>query len=164
MEVGDDALGRTVRHESGAGTQPDADPCWVGDRVDAIRPSLVLDRAATAHNATAIRREFARWLAVDVADGDQAEDLVLVVYEALANVVDHAYSSGEGPVRLVAHRTQLAVRVTVADDGRWQPRSGSPFRNHGLSVMRMLIAQVHVASTASGTTVHLSTAFPEPVV
>lgn len=166
MDVEDEALGRTVRRGISVGTQSDADPRWTMDRVDAVRPSLVIDRTATARHVTTMRQEFARWLEVDVVAGEQADDLVLVVYEALANVADHAYADatgGTGQVRLVAHRAELAVRVTVADDGRWQPETRSPFRNHGLSVMRMLVAQLHVASTGSGTTVHMCTALPAPV-
>lgn len=167
MDVEDDALGRTVRREPVVETQPDVDPRWVADRVDAIRPSLAIGRTATAQNVTAMRREFARWLAVDVVARDQVDDLVMVVYEALANVADHAYADapgGVGPVRLVAHRAELTVRVTVADDGRWRPETGSPFRNHGLLVMRTLAAQLHITRTGSGTTVHLRSACPAPAL
>lgn len=164
MDVEDDALNRTIRRAPE--TRPDADPRWIADGVDVVRPSLQAHRAATARDVTALRREFALWLAVDIAPGDLVDDLVLVVYEALANVVDHAYAGASGPagtVRLVAHRAELGLRVTVADDGRWQSEVAAPFRSHGLSVMRLLVARLHVARTDSGTVVHLCTALPAPV-
>lgn len=164
MTVEDDPLGRTVRREPVSCAKSGADPCWVTDGVVAVRPPLEINRMATARDVATMRREFARWLAVDVAAGDQTDDLVLVVNEALANVADHAYADGcTGPVRLVAHRAHLIVQITVADDGRWQPGTDAPFRNHGLSVMRLLVTQLHIVSTRAGTVVHLRSTLPAPV-
>lgn len=130
-----------------------------------MRVSLLLDQVATARNVAGMRRAFAAWLTLDVAAGDLVDDVVLVVYEALANVADHAYADdpdGVGAVRLRAHRAHESLRVTVSDDGRWRAGTDAPFRNRGLTVMGQLIEQLHVETTGSGTTVHLRCALPVP--
>jgi serine/threonine-protein kinase RsbW len=125
----------------------------------------MIDETATAQNIARVRREFATWLAVDLAPGDLLDDLILAVYEALANVADHAYTdtpSGVGALQLTAHRAHESVRITLSDRGRWRPRTDAPFRNRGLPLIRQLIAQVHIATTASGTVMHLRTTLPAP--
>jgi anti-sigma regulatory factor (Ser/Thr protein kinase) len=135
-------------------------PPWVTAGLD-VRSALVLDRPATAPELTSMRRAFAAWLAVDTVMGEPSDDLVLAVYEALTNAADHAYPPGStGPVRLVAHRTRDAVRITVSDDGRWRRAHEAPFRHHGLAMMRGLVAQLHIDAGGAGTTVHLCSPLP----
>ena len=141
---------------------PDAPtPTWVEEVVVAVRPSLTLAQEATPHRIAGMRRGFAAWLAVDVAAGDPFDDLVLAVYEALANVAEHAYADIPdrlGEVALVAHRAAELLRITVVDRGRWRTGPAAPFRHRGLTVIGQLVAQVHVATGLSGTSVHLRTA------
>lgn len=165
MDVNDEALGRTARRATAAGPQFGVDPSWIDQAIAAVRPSLAVDQVATAQNITGIRRGFAAWLALDVAAGDLFDDLVLAVYEALANVADHAYADapdGVGKVRLLAHRSPESLRITVSDDGLWRAATGAPFRNRGLAVIRLLISQVHIETTRSGTVVHLQCVLPGP--
>lgn len=128
------------------------------------RPDLLLDMPATAENVAGMRRRFATWLAVDLGPGDLLDDVVLAVYEALANAAEHAYADtpGGGDVRLAAQRTRDAVTVTVSDCGRWREATGQRFRNHGLKVIRQLIEHVGIASDDGGTVVHLRTTLPAP--
>jgi anti-sigma regulatory factor (Ser/Thr protein kinase) len=103
---------------------------------------------------------------VDLAPGDLLDDLILAVYEALANVADHAYThtpSSVGALQLTAHRAHELLRITISDRGRWRPTTNAPFRNRGLPLIRQLIAQVHIETTASGTVMHLRTTLPAPV-
>ena len=156
---------RECAPQNGAVSRPAGEPSWVIEDVTAVRPSLMIDETATAQNITRIRREFATWLAVDLAPGDLLDDLILAVYEALANVADHAYTdtpSGVGALQLTAHRTHESLRITVSDRGRWRATTDAPFRNRGLPLIRQLIAQVHIATTASGTVMHLRTTLPAP--
>jgi serine/threonine-protein kinase RsbW len=135
--------------QNGAVSRPAGEPSWVIEDVTAVRPSLMIDETATAQNIARVRREFATWLAVDLASGDLLDDLILAVYEALANVADHAYTdtpSGVGALQLTAHRTHESLRITVSDRGRWRPTTDAPFRNRGLPLIRQLIAQVHIAT------------------
>jgi serine/threonine-protein kinase RsbW len=128
------------------------------------RPDLLLDMPATAENVAGMRRRFASWLALDLDPGDLLDDVVLAVYEALANAAEHAYANAPavGVVRLVAHRARDAVAVTVTDCGRWREATGQRFRNHGLDVIRQLIEHVQIASGDRGTVVQLRTTLPAP--
>lgn len=165
MGTRDEALGRIARRESTAGSQPGGAGSWVQDDTAAVRASLTLDQPASAQNIAGMRRALAGWLALDVAAGELLDDVVLVVYEALANVADHAYASapdGVGAVRLTAHRAHGSLRITVADDGQWRVGTDSPFRSRGLLLIRMLIEQVYIETTGSGTSVHLRCGLPAP--
>lgn len=124
---------------------------------------------ATGYAASWARLELTAWLAVDLPDGELFDDLVLVAYEVLANTVDHAYShspDGAGPVRLLARRSQDAIHITVADHGVWRVGAGPSaldgFRGRGLSLVRLLMPDVHVETTATGTVVHLRSPAPPP--
>ena len=141
-------------------------PSWAVERVREIRDRLDVSGPATGATAASVRRAFATWLAVDLAAGDLVDDLVLVVYEALANAADHAYRHTiAGPVRLLARRTRRAVHVTVADRGTWRAAADAEpgavaVRGRGLALIRLLMPDVHVECTPGGTTVHMRAAVP----
>ncbi len=153
---------RRVPDPPATGPSSDGTPAWVSDDDVAVRAPLVIEAPATAAEIRAARLEFAGWLATDVPDGQLSEDLVLVVYEALANVVDHAYGDRTGDVRLTAHRSRTAVRITVADCGGWVPQTGPACRGHGLTVIRLLMTEMHIVSDSTGTVVHLRRDVPAP--
>lgn len=152
---------RRVADLPGTGSSPDDAPAWVSDDA-AVRAPLVVEVAATAAEIRTARLEFTAWLAVDVRPGELADDLALVVYEAMANVVDHAYGDRTGDVRLTAHRAHATVRITVADRGGWVAQSGPACRGHGLTVIRLLMTEMHIVSDYSGTVVHLRRDVPAP--
>ncbi len=162
MDGSRDPWGRDASQPDVAARTPGDRPAWVTDDVGVVRASLVIETPATALGIRGVRREFASWLEMDVLPGELSDDLVLAVYEALANVVDHAYGDLDGDVRLAAHRTHGSLRVTVSDHGRWRPSTSSPFRGRGLGVVRLLVAEVHLATDGAGTDLHLRSALPEP--
>lgn len=113
--------------------------------------------AAFAHNATALRGAFRRWVD-SFLDEDAADDLTLAVYEALANAVDHAFTGNRVPgvVRLRAHVTGGEIIITVSDNGRWRSRTDSGgYRGRGLALIHQLATEVQVAPSPYGTTVCL---------
>lgn len=148
-------------HPPATGPSTGGAPAWVDDG-DGVRAPLVIEVAATAAEIRAARLEFAAWLAVDVPPGELSEDLALVVYEAMANVVDHAYGDRAGDLRLTAHRDPTSVRIAVADRGGWVPQTGTACRGHGLTVIRALVTEIHIAGGGSGTVVHLRRDVPAP--
>jgi serine/threonine-protein kinase RsbW len=165
MDARDDALGRMPRREPVAGSQLGDDSPWVDEDVVTVRSSLTIEEAATAYNIAAMRRTFSEWLALDLAASDLLDDVVLAVYEALANVADHAYvdsPDGPGPARLTAHRAHGSLRIAISDDGHWRTITDGHFRNHGLPLIRLLITDVYIETTALGTTVHLRADLPAP--
>lgn len=124
------------------------------------RGALTRSGPATSADASAIRRDFRDWL-TPLADPDTVDDLVLAVYEALANVVDHAYASTRrrGEMRLwAAVSPPLAggrdLVVTVSDDGSWRRSQDPGWRGRGLPLMHTL-AHASVISGATGTVVQL---------
>jgi serine/threonine-protein kinase RsbW len=122
--------------------------------------ALTLRGPATQADASAIRRGFRDWLA-ELADPDTVDDLTLAVYEALANVVDHAYASTlrRGEMRLWAavsppRADGRDLVVTVSDDGSWRRAEAPGWRGRGLPLMHTL-AHASVISGATGTVVQL---------
>jgi serine/threonine-protein kinase RsbW len=122
--------------------------------------SLARTARATRADASALRRSFRLWLA-GVADEDTVDDLTLAVYEALANVVDHAYATTDTPgaMRLWAAVTgpsdgERELVVTVSDDGAWRLAQDPGWRGRGISLMRSL-TRASVLSGPTGTTVRM---------
>jgi anti-sigma regulatory factor (Ser/Thr protein kinase) len=144
----------------------DPRPAWVHEDVRTVRASLARTAPADPAQVARLRRDFASWLALDVAPGDLLDDIVLAVYETLANVAEHAYAyapaEGAGDVRLVAERGEQVLRVTVSDQGRWRLARHEPFRSRGLDFVHLLMNRVHIVSDSGGTTVHLSQKLPAP--
>jgi len=102
-----------------------------------------------------IRRSLAQWAAATVLPPDDVDDLVIAVYEAMANVLDHAY---DRPQRccfsLHAARTSNRVEVVVADSGRWRTPPDDPgYRGRGLALIRRLAHHVDLRHDDRGTTV-----------
>jgi serine/threonine-protein kinase RsbW len=126
--------------------------------------ALDLVASATRADASALRRRFHDWLA-PMADPDTTDDVTLAVYEALANVVDHAYVTAlfPGEMRLWAAVSPASADgrdlvVTVSDDGAWRRADGPGFRGRGLPLMHTL-ARASVISGPTGTTVQLRRRF-----
>lgn len=120
--------------------------------------------AATPAAARQVRVRVRQWLARHQWPVEDAEDVELAVSEAVANVVDHAYPPlVSGPVSVHAwvsndpRTPQRRVVMAVSDRGRWaahHPASPSPaVRGHGLPMMRAVMAELHIQSSANGTTV-----------
>jgi serine/threonine-protein kinase RsbW len=109
-----------------------------------------------------IRRTLARWVSAAGTDGDAVDDIVLATNEALANVVDHAYSDDTGHAVLEARlRQSKELVIRVRDSGRWRtpsPDAGS--RGHGMTLIAGLSDFVAVHSDDSGTTVEMHWQLP----
>jgi serine/threonine-protein kinase RsbW len=134
--------------------------------------SLLAVFPATGSAIAGVRRQVDAWLRQLGWPAEGAQDIVLAVYEALANVVDHAYSSDHGPAQrqgrlyvwhaLDGSSGERHVVATVTDHGRWKPppdalADGEPsLRGRGLLMMRACMAQVDLLPGAEGTTVILT--------
>lgn len=124
---------------------------------------LDLAAEATPISARHLRVRFQQWLRIIGIAAPLVEDLVLAVYEALANAVEHAYPP-EHPNPMIHLQAQLAddqLLITITDHGRWLAPPPHPgYRGRGLAVMRALTTEVDLHSTDHGTTVQLRTALP----
>jgi anti-sigma regulatory factor (Ser/Thr protein kinase) len=133
----------------------DLTPRWLSEPFDDVRPPLQMQMVATARNISLARRRLRDWLTVDVSS-ELVEDLVLAVYEAMANAVEHGYADcPHGPVRLQARRSSAHILITVSDDGSWRVPTTDRFRGRGLPLMRLLTEDVHIAAGPAGTVVRL---------
>ncbi len=111
---------------------------------------------ATPAHAMEMRQQFQRWLGDIGTSDDVVTDMQLAVYEALANVVEHAYPDGAllAPMWLTARIEGSDVLVTVSDVGRWREQEPQPYRGQGLELMRRLTT-MQIATGSRGTTVTL---------
>ncbi|CRK53527.1 Anti sigma factor [Rhodococcus sp. RD6.2] len=91
---------------------------------------------------------------------DTTTDVLLATYEALANVVEHAYPADErGTFDLLAtyHHADGTLSVVIVDRGTWLPQSddNSARRGQGLRLMRALCESVRVEPRDGGTEIEL---------
>lgn len=114
---------------------------------------------ANAEELPALRRALSEW-AVEAGLSDEAgEKLVLASYEAMANVVEHAYAGDGGAIELTAAVVPISrqARITVTDDGRWSPMANDPqaHRGRGLPLIHQLADEATVIPREKGTTVKM---------
>ena len=88
-----------------------------------------------------------------------ADRVEIAVGEALANVYEHAYRAGVGPVWVKAVRAAEALTVAVTDNGRateppsvpiMPPPVRSGYRGRGLYMMRCLMDDVAISVNPEG--------------
>jgi serine/threonine-protein kinase RsbW len=113
-----------------------------------------------------LRRVLADWATRVGLLAETVNDLVLAAYEAMANVVEHAYRdqrTGTLDLHAFADLDNHVVTVTVTDHGDWRPPPHDPgLRGRGLSLIRGLTQHAAVDSGTDGTTVTMTfpMAFP----
>ena len=117
---------------------------------------------SAAADAALVRNEFAAWLRNHfVLDDERMNDVLLAVYEALANAAEHAYPNPPQAGTLDLHAIHAAdsgtLDVTVADHGHWRPTVVPPpqLRGRGIPLMRALADSTAIDATGSGTEVTL---------
>jgi anti-sigma regulatory factor (Ser/Thr protein kinase) len=123
---------------------------------------LDVTTSATVYNATALRRTFRRWVKA-LFEADDANDLTLAVYEALANAAEHAYPAQREPgfMRLHATCADGQITVTITDNGTWRPPTvPTGRRGRGLALMHKITNEAHVQPNRQGTTVLLRHPLP----
>ncbi|SNS47289.1 ATP-binding protein [Rhodococcoides kyotonense] len=122
---------------------------------------------AVPEAATTLRRRIRHW-ASDLSVPETVVDSIeLATYEALANVVEHAYTHTQdrGEMTLTAIHEQDTLTVTIADTGTWQPPTPTPDRSRGLALIDAVSDRVELESTEAGTVVTMAwtlSAVPAP--
>jgi anti-sigma regulatory factor (Ser/Thr protein kinase) len=130
-----------------------------GVRADFVRPDIVAD----APSAARTRVEFGGWLRSHFTLGDDRyNDLLLAVYEALANAAEYAYvdAAAPGTVGLTAAYAPDSdtLIVTVVDQGSWRTPTGDRtgnLRGRGIPLMHALADEATIEGTPTGTEVTL---------
>jgi sigma-B regulation protein RsbU (phosphoserine phosphatase) len=105
------------------------------------KPLLKLEVPARPESLKPLRDAVCAALERAGADEELRQRLKLVIDEAAANVIRHAYGgSGDGPIRLTLERRRGAVRFKLrdfappVDPGRIRPRDLSECRPGGLGI------------------------------
>jgi anti-sigma regulatory factor (Ser/Thr protein kinase) len=112
--------------------------------------------SADTSSARLLRHQFGQWIAGSQLGSTVESDLGLALGEALANVVEHAYALQQpGTIDVHAVITKSNLRIRVRDYGRWQQPQHDPTRGRGFALMRRLVDDVTIDTTAHGTTFEL---------
>jgi serine phosphatase RsbU (regulator of sigma subunit)/anti-sigma regulatory factor (Ser/Thr protein kinase) len=122
-----------------------------------IDPTLRFDVPAVPAELAPTRRRIGDWLDELGAERAEAQDVIVAVNEAAANVVEHAYRDGSGALQVDARIDGAQLVVSVRDQGRWRPAVASDERGRGILLMRQLMDDVtlHRGDDLRGTTVEL---------
>ncbi|MEJ2863320.1 ATP-binding protein [Actinomycetospora flava] len=131
----------------------------------------VAHEVVRAQDLRALRTDLVDWVrATAEASGDTSEaaltarleDVATAFYEALTNVVDHAYPGGTGPVDVTARLAvsgpadQPWLEIAVSDRGGWQPPPDDPgHRGRGLLLLSGVTDGHDLQREAAGTRVRL---------
>jgi serine phosphatase RsbU (regulator of sigma subunit)/anti-sigma regulatory factor (Ser/Thr protein kinase) len=109
---------------------------------------------ARARSLLMIRRALTRWLEDLEVPLAVATEIVMAVHEASANVVEHAYGPAGGTITITATHDADDIEVLIRDSGAWRGASRGD-RGNGLKLMRGLMDDVMVDTSATGTVVVL---------
>lgn len=111
--------------------------------------------------AAQVREEFAHWLRTYfVLDPEKSSDVLLAVYEALANAAEFAYvgAAQPGVMHMHADYDSGSLTVTIRDEGCWRAKDDAapnPARGRGLPLIHALSDRSNIDTTAAGTSVQL---------
>ncbi|WP_410596138.1 ATP-binding protein [Amycolatopsis sp. lyj-23] len=113
--------------------------------------------SATPPLLTQLRRQLLAWVGHAGLPVGRIQDVVLAVYEALANVVEHAYPGETGTLDLHARRNGSRITVTVTDRGSWRPAPAPGLLGgRGLPLIHTLADESAFTTTPAGTVVEMS--------
>ena len=103
-----------------------------------------------------LRRTLERWLVEGGADRSEVYEIVVAASEAATNAIEHAYGPGEAhfEVRCDLNPDDSVVTIVVRDRGQWRSPRGRD-RGRGLQLVKGLMDEAEVLTTASGTEVRL---------
>ncbi len=120
---------------------------------------VVSEVPAVASRITALRRALEAWLGATAFDARRTGDIVLAVYEAMANVVEHAYrqaaATGTITLRAAYSAADRVLQVAVIYHGQWSTTEPDPVRGNGIPLMTALCTTSSIDHTATGTSVLL---------
>ena len=114
----------------------------------AASDELHLRVPAEPSSLVVVRRALDAFLARAGATEEETFELKVACGEACANVVEHAYRSGTGVIRVSGSQTKDGVELTVRDSGSWRTRRTRGARGRGLALMRALADEVEIRSQA----------------
>ncbi|HEY2762705.1 MAG TPA: ATP-binding protein [Pseudonocardiaceae bacterium] len=114
----------------------------------------------TGLEITAIRRSVARYAAQLGLTGEQLQDFVLAVNEIVTNAVMHG--GGYGELRLWGAGKAVGCEVVDMGPGGAAEVAAGPAEagGRGMRLARLLVDELHVVDSPTGTVVRLVTSLP----
>lgn len=121
---------------------------------DALQVSIAPDLRALRQ----VRASLRAWLAT--VGVDEVDDVVLAVDEAVSNAVEHGHQADgdrdgrPSPITVTAYVAgDDMVQIEVRDHGSWRVPTPNGDRGRGIGIMRSIMDEVDVRSSATGTVV-----------
>ena len=115
---------------------------------------------ADAAEIGSVREALAEWLGHLPLTVERTSDIVLACYEAMANIVEHAYSGTQIPsfeITVANNKLARRISITIADHGTWRtPDPEADIRGRGLALLTALCDRADVVTERTGTTVLMS--------
>jgi GAF domain-containing protein/anti-sigma regulatory factor (Ser/Thr protein kinase) len=102
-----------------------------------------------------LRASFGRWLDRAGIPPEERGDLILAVWEASANAIEHARDPVSPTFSIEARLDGNAVCIEVTDTGAWRDQEQRPDRGLGLELMRALMTKVEIEHGSAGTRVQM---------
>jgi serine phosphatase RsbU (regulator of sigma subunit)/anti-sigma regulatory factor (Ser/Thr protein kinase) len=102
-----------------------------------------------------VRDAVRTWLSGTTLTRDDRHAVVLAVWEACANAIEHAARPNGDYVDVRAALTDAGVKLVVDDTGAWKDQTRRAGRGLGLQLMRSTMTSVDVTPGSSGTRVTL---------
>jgi serine phosphatase RsbU (regulator of sigma subunit)/anti-sigma regulatory factor (Ser/Thr protein kinase) len=106
-----------------------------------------------------VRDALRSWVAGTELSRSDAQDVVLAVWEACANSIEHSGNARADQLVVRADVTDSRIRISIADTGEWSPSTERVDRGLGLRLIRAMMSSVDIASTDEGTRVTLEKTF-----
>ena len=111
---------------------------------------------ARASELRGLRAAVRDWLGGRGLHGDACSDLLLVLGEACANAVEHAYPAGAwGEIEVEVCQGDEDLLVQVRDFGAWRPGPSDEDRGRGTTIMQAVASEFTRRSGPEGTTLRL---------
>jgi anti-sigma regulatory factor (Ser/Thr protein kinase) len=147
-------LGEAVAASAGRARARDDDLAVLVASPIPLPEALRTNWPANAEVLAPLRHLLRRWLRKYGAGGEETYDITVAAQEACANAIEHAYAPGGAAFELAAEYVDGVVTITVSDRGGWRPPRGTN-RGRGLPMMEMLVDEVDLRRTETGTQVTL---------
>jgi serine phosphatase RsbU (regulator of sigma subunit)/anti-sigma regulatory factor (Ser/Thr protein kinase) len=103
-----------------------------------------------------VRKAIQRWGDRVGLPTDLCSSITLAVYEAMANVAEHAYEVDDpGRLTVTIGRAEHSLTAAVSDQGRWRFLADDGLGGRGLLLMQNLADELTITRTKQGTTVRM---------
>jgi serine phosphatase RsbU (regulator of sigma subunit)/anti-sigma regulatory factor (Ser/Thr protein kinase) len=136
-------------------------------RLLVVAPRPLHVRVPTDLTSLELVRDAVRlWLSGTTLTRDDRHAVVLAVWEACANAIEHAVHPNGDYIEVRADITDAGVKLVVDDTGAWRDQTRRAGRGLGLQLMRSTMTSVDVTPGSDGTRVTLekiSSGAGEPV-